>query len=185
MAGGFSEDWYRDHQKRVAGMRPATRVVDRDAAPATTDLGPDYATAFARNPVLTSAPGGAEKPGTKCKRRPEQDLQKQVASYLRWALPTDFRFHHSPNETGTRAAWEGMLLKALGVSAGFPDLIILTPTARFIAIELKSNTGSLSRPQREWRDWCRAIGAPWFLCRSLDDVIEALESLQISLRVKA
>jgi hypothetical protein len=54
-----------------------------------------------------------------------------------------------------------------------------------VAIELKSATGSLSRPQRAWRDWCRAIGAPWFLCRSLDDVIEALESLQIRLRVRA
>jgi hypothetical protein len=107
-----------------------------------------------------------------------------VAEYLDWALPGDFRWLHIPNGE-KRDPIIAAILKRMGVKQGAADVLILRPVGLFVWIELKSNTGSLSRPQREWRDWCRAIGAPWFLCRSLDDVIEALESLQISLRVKA
>jgi len=77
------------------------------------------------------------------------------------------------------------LLKAFGVKKGAADVLILGWPASFIWIELKTATGTLTREQKDWRDWCRSIGAPWFLCRSLDDVIEALESLQIRLLARA
>ncbi|MGL4442993.1 MAG: VRR-NUC domain-containing protein [Alsobacter sp.] len=116
--------------------------------------------------------------------RPEQELQIAVAAFLDVALPTDWRWLHVPNG-GWRTPAEASLMKAMGQKAGAADVLILPPAGRFIWIELKSPAGRLSDSQADWRDWCASIGAPWFLCRSLDDVIEALASLQIRLRARA
>lgn len=174
MAGGLTEDWYREHQQRVAGMSPRAplRLVDRDAC---------------LNPPKTSVAVEAKANAGASKRKPvvpEEEIQVLVAAFLDRALPRDYRWLHIPNG-GARSKREGGLFKAMGVKAGAADVLILTPVGKFIWIELKTATGRLRPGQEDWRDWCRSIGAPWFLCRSLDDVIEALESLQIRLRVRA
>lgn len=118
------------------------------------------------------------------KNYPEEEIQKQVAQYLDWALPPGFRWLHIPNQRGTRKQWENALLKAMGVKAGAADCLIFTDTGRFIWIELKSNEGSLSKDQRAWRDWCHSIGVPWFLCRSVQDVFEALVFCNIAVKAR-
>lgn len=45
---------------------------------------------------------------------------------------------------------------------------------RFLAIEVKTGTGSLSTPQRRFRDAVRAAGGLFVEARSVDDVIDAL-----------
>jgi hypothetical protein len=159
----WSEDDLKAHQARMGRTHPVP------AAPAC---------------VSADAPVSRPKRG-----HPEDDLQRQVAEFLDLALPHPLKWLHIPNG-GKRDPVVAAILKAFGTKEGAADCLILgwmTPEGRptFIWIELKSPTGSLSPPQREWRDWCRSIGAPWFLCRSLDDVIAALTSLEIRLRVRA
>jgi hypothetical protein len=50
---------------------------------------------------------------------------------------------------------------------GFPDLV-LVGTAGFAVCELKSETGTLRREQREWADDMRAVGITWWLWRPRD-----------------
>lgn len=113
--------------------------------------------------------------------RPEQELQIQTAEFLDWALMPPARWLHIPNGE-KRDDHIAAILNAMGVKPGAADILVFTPGGRFIWIELKSETGRLSASQVDWRDWCRSIGAPWFLCRSLADVIEALTSCQVRLR---
>lgn len=120
----------------------------------------------------------------KPRQRPEEELQKQVADFLDRALLPDYRWFHTPNERGGRSKVENMILKTCGVKAGVFDVIILCPDLRFVPIELKSKDGRLSKDQKEWRDWALSIGAPWACCRSLDDVVAALDDAGVPLRMR-
>jgi hypothetical protein len=155
----YDDAWLTSHQTRLAGLQgPAVRH------------------------ALDTVPPPATAPAKKKRPRHEEDtLQQQVASFLNWALPSEYRWLHVPNG-GRRDRVAAAILKSFGVKAGAADVLIFTPGSRFIWIELKAEKGVLSKDQKDWRDWCRTIGAPWFLCRSLDDLIVALESLQIRLK---
>jgi len=127
------------------------------------------------------APAPAPTPAAKKPRKREEDaLQQQVAAYLDRALPAPLKWLHIPNG-GRRDPVVAAILKSFGTKPGAADVLILRPEG-FIWIELKALKGVLSEEQKAWRDWCRSIGAPWFLCRSLEDVIEALVSEQITLK---
>ena len=107
------------------------------------------------------------------RNRPEEDLHRSVADYLDLALPSDAIWWHTPNQRGTRKAWENKLLKALGVRAGFPDIAILW-RGHLYCIELKSSTGRASKEQQELMDRLRQSGASVTICRTLDAVEIAL-----------
>jgi hypothetical protein len=70
---------------------------------------------------------------------------REVMPDLRW-------LHHSPNG-GKRDALAGAQMKALGVKPGWPDLILPVSNQSFtpgLVIEMKSDTGSTSKEQKEW-----------------------------------
>lgn len=156
MGNAFDEAWLAQHQAKMArGVAASVRhALDTVPAPAPA----------------------AKKP----RKREEDALQQQVAAYLDWALPAPLKWLHIPNG-GRRDAVTAAILKSFGVKPGAADVLILRPQG-FIWIELKAPKGVLSEDQKAWRDWCRSIGAPWFVCRSLEDVIEALVSEQITLK---
>ncbi len=73
---------------------------------------------------------------------------------------------HVPNGARlTNAKRQGGRMKALGVRAGVPDLIIVWPNGRTVWIELKAPKGVLSPSQKEWRDRLQALGHEWHLFR--------------------
>ena len=116
------------------------------------------------------------------RQRPEDDLQRDVADFLdRWLEPPT-RWLHIPNE-GKRSKRAGARLKSFGMKAGAADVLILRPPPLgWVWIELKAEDGHLSTPQKGWRDWCHSIRAPWFVCRSLDDVEDACRRAGVKLR---
>ncbi len=91
----------------------------------------------------------------------------EQARVVRWSHKRDVRelmpvlrfLHHSPNG-GKRDAFTGAQMKALGVKAGFPDLILptrsqdplLVSSANGLVIEMKSATGTLSTEQKDWKE---------------------------------
>jgi hypothetical protein len=75
----------------------------------------------------------------KRRRSPEADLQRAVCEYLDRALPFGWRYWHNYQNAPTVQAQAR--LKALGVKAGIPDLILAGPDRQMIAIELKSPQG--------------------------------------------
>lgn len=83
--------------------------------------------------------------------------------------------HHSPNG-GQRDAFTGAQMKALGVKRGFPDLILPYRMGDYsgLVIEMKSETGSLSTEQKDWKAHFLGEGWHFVLCRS---ALEALNEL--------
>jgi hypothetical protein len=177
----FTEEWFAQHQAKMArvhaGLGLVVPAVDREPTSCQRPL-----TGKADQVVksLAGAAGGAHAPAI---MQSEDDLQVQVAEFLELALPPPLQFLHIPNG-GHRHPAVAAKLKAFGVKPGAADVLILG-FHPFVWIELKTTKGRLTQEQKEWRDWCRSIGAPWFLCRSLEDVIEALQSLQIRLIARA
>ena len=120
----------------------------------------------------------------------EDELQKQVASWLDVALPPGCIYHHSPNE-GTRHVAFKRKLKLMGTKFGWPDLEIFVPgdeavhgmsTSVFIELKLLKG-GKLTPNQEEMRNRLLLAGCHWGLARSLEQVHEILEPI-VKLRAR-
>lgn len=110
------------------------------------------------------------------KGHPEADIQRAIVAALRVALPASAVVHHSANEVrrgGQQARRDQGLALGMGVYPGFPDLLVISE-GRVLFLEVKSATGSLSAPQRAFRDRICAQGFAWALVRSVDDALGAL-----------
>jgi hypothetical protein len=64
----------------------------------------------------------------------------------------------------------------MGVRKGVPDFLCTRPNKGWsgLAIELKSDTGSLSTDQKEWLSAHREDGYYCAVCRTLDQFIAAI-----------
>lgn len=108
--------------------------------------------------------------------RKEDPIHIAILGYLRAVLPPSHKVVHVPNNPRSKIA--GARLKRLGMLAGAPDLMILRPAARCAWIEVKPEGEYLSQGQKDFRDWCKAQGHPWAVCRSIDDARDFLEAEQ-------
>ncbi len=111
------------------------------------------------------------------RRRPEQALQIQVAAFLRVALRPPTLWTAFPAGGGGKV--RGAFLKAMGLQAGWPDIVIihrfesLTETL-VLGIELKAGKGRQSPEQKAVMESFISIGAGYEICRSIEDVDLAL-----------
>jgi len=115
---------------------------------------------------------------SKPRAKDEELLQKAVVSYL-LLLEGQKKITFSANynnvaRSDAYASRTGAKNKAMGVRKGWPDLTVFKFESKPIFIELKSPKGRLSKEQAEWRDRLQAMGFDWALCRSLQDVKDAL-----------
>lgn len=85
------------------------------------------------------------------------------------------RFHHSPNG-GHRSKREGATFRAMGVRAGFPDLVYPAPVGGYsgIALELKTASGRVSDEQRDWLAWLEGQGYLVAIPRTVGEVLEVV-----------
>lgn len=107
--------------------------------------------------------------------RPEEDLHRAC---IAWADSPDVRsvypdleyLFHSPNGGG-RSRAEAGVMKACGVRAGVPDLMLTLPSRHFtgMAVELKSPVGRLSDAQSNWLNKLSTGGYLVAVARTLDD----------------
>ena len=85
------------------------------------------------------------------------------------------RLHHSPNG-GKRNLIEAARFKAMGVRAGFPDLILLVPKSQcpFLGIELKTFKGRQSEAQKAYQEEFGRMGARYVVIRSVEEFIKVV-----------
>lgn len=111
----------------------------------------------------------------------EETLHRAVADYLRLTLAPETFVTTFPAGGGGRV--RGARLKAMGLKAGMPDLMIWWPGsdgwARCLGIELKSAKGRLSPDQRATHAALREAGCLIEVCRSIDDVQRALRAWSV------
>lgn len=119
----------------------------------------------------------------KITKRPEQALQKAVATYLDMTLPADAVFWHTPNG-GYRTPVEAAAFKAMGVRPGIPDICILW-LGRLYCIELKAPGGSATGNQTSMHARLQSAGASVSICRTLGEVAGMLTVWGIPSRAAA
>jgi hypothetical protein len=120
------------------------------------------------------------------RRNPEQQLQIAVADYLRLALWPPAVWSAIGHGGGGKV--RGAILKAMGLRAGMPDVVIILPyrTERpipvVIGLELKAKAGRQSPEQKAVeKDW-NACGGFYHVCRSVDEVEGFLRRTGVPLR---
>jgi len=113
------------------------------------------------------------------RQHPEESLQRAVAAYLDLALPEDACWTTIPAGGGGRV--RGAKLKGMGYKAGWPDLQIVY-RGRLICIELKSEKGRLSKPQKAMHERLTLAGAAVFTATSLAEVEHILHCFGMQLR---
>lgn len=74
-----------------------------------------------------------------------------------------------PNE-GKRSVMQAARLKALGMTPGASDILLLRGGWCGV-IEMKSRTGKQSENQKEFQAWCVSNCVPYALCRSCDEAL--------------
>ena len=116
-------------------------------------------------------------------KKSEETIHLEVARWLDLKLPKTWRWFHPPNGGFRKKATAGKF-KAMGLKPGVADIIILRPDEPDIWIELKAFAGTLSLAQRQWRDWMKAAGRPYFVARSVKDV-EAIIAEHVKQRLAA
>jgi len=119
-------------------------------------------------PFSYQPPREAE-PGT------EAQIQARLIAALRLRAPS-VRVVSVPNE-GLRSVGAAARLRATGMRAGFPDLIVLGPDGRCAFLEMKARGGSLSKEQVGWCFWLAQMGFPVAVFRDHMAACEWLRSL--------
>lgn len=102
--------------------------------------------------------------------RPEDALQRQVA----WLLDRSGLLWCHPANERKCSPQAGARLKAAGVKAGVPDVLVFEPLPYEdgfgVAIELKAGENQPTPAQREWLADLEARGWRCHVCRTLDEV---------------
>ena len=111
------------------------------------------------------------------RRHPEQEIQKALADHLRARAAAGTYWFH-PANGGARTAIEGAILKACGVRAGTPDLILIKD-GRTYGLELKAANGRVSPAQTQAHEEMRAAGAEVATAFGIDDALAQLERWQL------
>jgi hypothetical protein len=108
-----------------------------------------------------------------------------VASFLRATLRPPVIWSAFPAGGGGRL--RGAFLKAMGLQAGWPDLIVMAPAGhyetRVLGIELKAGKGKLSEAQLGIVERFLGINARIITARSIEEVELALRMSKIPLHV--
>lgn len=107
----------------------------------------------------------------KAHAHPEDDFQRAVVTYLKFALPPEYRFR-AGLEGVKLSAFQAAKAKQLGLSADWPDIEIMNITTGAVRWgECKSLTGRLTPGQRTFVEGCPRFCAVW---RTLEDVEASL-----------
>jgi len=112
---------------------------------------------------------------------PEDGIQKACIDLLAvYEQRGKLTYLHVPNGARlTNAKRQGGRMKALGVRAGVPDLIIVWPMGRTAWIELKAPGGTMRATQKDWRDMLQGFGHEWYLMRDADQLYTYLKAMGV------
>jgi hypothetical protein len=117
---------------------------------------------------------------------PEFSMQAMLADILSKWGSRDWRYTHMPLGEYRTIATAGKL-KRMGVVAGWPDFILLSPKPRSLAhfLELKRRGGDLSDSQAAFAAYCQENGYPFACVDRFDDAVNVLKqwgALRVSIQ---
>lgn len=110
----------------------------------------------------------------------EASIQRVCVKWFRLHYPRSL-IAAIPNG-GSRNVIEAVNLKAQGVLAGIPDLVILGPRGFTLWVEVKTETGKLTKNQRNMYEWMHDNGHKIKIIRSFEDFMSEMEKYQLNLQ---
>lgn len=105
------------------------------------------------------------------------EYSEQV-EFVRWLRLKGLPHWRTPNETYTKSWKQKSTNKALGVSAGIPDLFVVIPNVGLVGIEMKRLKGSVtSQAQKDWQATLNTIpNVQVHVCKGAQAAINVIES---------
>jgi len=103
----------------------------------------------------------------------EHNIQASCIKWFRWQHPNCLIFA-VPNER-KQSIIKGVRMKAIGLTAGVPDLVILIK-GRMFFVEMKAPKGKLSENQKEIHKRLTELEYCVYTCYSLDEFIKVVNS---------
>ena len=105
---------------------------------------------------------------------PTEDWEQM--QLVAWLDLKGYKYTAIPNHTYTTSWKQKAHNKALGLRAGFPDLVVIV-NGQFIAIEMKRTKGSTTTPeQKAWIEALNDAGVPAKVCKGFDEAREFVEA---------
>ena len=105
----------------------------------------------------------------------EELLQQHVVKLLDAYGRPDIEWHHVPNGADRHPA-VARKMKLAGTKPGVADLIFLID-GHSIAVELKTEIGTLSRDQIAWRETFERAGGAYFVAFGLNEAIGVIKGI--------
>lgn len=120
--------------------------------------------------------------------RLEDALQGAVIKALQLTLTAESWYSSIPNGAvlagdGRARARQGAKMKWMGLRGGAPDLFVVN-RGRFLAIELKVGKGKQGLSQIIAQGDIQDAGAPYAVCRSIDEVLAFLRAHGVPMRAR-
>lgn len=121
---------------------------------------------------------------------PTEDQEQQA--FVQWLRLKGYPHFRVPNETYTKSFKQKAKNKALGVSAGVPDLFVCVPSSTYmggdgdtsqgyelVAVEMKRRKGGVvSAHQKEWLATLEQSNIKTIVARGCDEAIDFIESVK-------
>lgn len=100
---------------------------------------------------------------------PTEQVEQQ--NLVRWLDAKGYKYTAIPNSTYTKSWQQKRRNTAMGLRAGFPDMVVIA-NGVFMCIELKRlKGGALSTFQKDWIEQLRAAGVPTGVCKGAHEAI--------------
>ena len=94
-------------------------------------------------------------------------------------------YYAAPN-AARRTPWEIRQAKKEGLSAGFPDMLVMAPGGLIAFVELKRTRGGVvSDNQAEWIERLTRYGFRAAVCRGADEAVAFLRDCGFAIRERA
>jgi hypothetical protein len=119
--------------------------------------------------------------GRRNRRRQEWAEQVRLALLLNRYIDPSWAFWSSL-ENKPRSLISGLLGRKKGVRSGLPDVMVIPSCRPPVFVELKSAVGRASPTQKKIRAELAAVGCDWWMCRSANAAMTALERSGVPFR---
>ena len=125
-------------------------------------------------PLLMLAQRRRVRPRKAMVPRPKEiALHMAVADVLRRFARPDWRWSHFPSGE-LRDIKTASKFRAMGLARGWPDFVLIDPSGRLHALELKRQGETLTDDQEAFQEWAIARGVPHSVVRTSDEALEVL-----------
>lgn len=108
----------------------------------------------------------------------EHDIQVALMRWFALQFPAEYAVSYATPNAGKRTPRQGAYLKAEGLKPGVPDLCIPVARKGFhgLYIELKTNTGRLTKEQAAFIDGLTEQGYMAVVCVGFESAKETIEN---------